>query len=69
MAKTSKTKQNIEILTNPLENPARREKALDNLATLGNPEAIRAIGRRAQDPLELPRIRNRALGCLARKRS
>ena len=59
----------VKIVNNPVESPQRRQKALEQLATLGTPEAIRVIGERARDPLELPVIRDTALRILGRKKS
>jgi len=63
-----KAKELRKILNNPLESPQMRGKALDELATLRTREAIEAIGERARDPLELPKIRDKAMGYLGRKR-
>ena len=61
MEKSSKTKENIEILRDKVfKDPKTKMKALNNLGTLGTPEAIKEIGNRAKDVLEDKEIVERA---------
>lgn len=63
----SKTTENIMILNDIFEFREKRLKALSNLASLGTPDAIDAIGARARDLHEEPEIRNMALYYLRRR--